>query len=117
MKAPTYTKDFGEISLADIGQVGGKNASLGELFNSLKPKGVNVLDGFATTADAFQRFVEQNELQPILRKFFADLNTDDGAVAKTRFGSAKHNPKCSDTQRSAGRLPRGVRATLRAARL
>lgn len=47
-----YTLGFGQISLKDLPRVGGKNASLGELFNMLKPKGIGVLDGFATTADA-----------------------------------------------------------------
>jgi hypothetical protein len=46
-----YTLDFGQITLKHLARVGGKNASLGELFNSLKPKGIGILDGFATTAD------------------------------------------------------------------
>ena len=49
-----YTLDFEEITLKDLSRVGGKNASLGELFNSLKPKGIGVLGGFATTADAYR---------------------------------------------------------------
>ena len=49
--------DFSDITLADLPRVGGKNASLGELFRSLKPKGVGVLDGFATTADAYRRLL------------------------------------------------------------
>jgi hypothetical protein len=44
----SYLVDFSEITLADVAQVGGKNASLGELFRALKSKGVGVLDGFAT---------------------------------------------------------------------
>jgi pyruvate, water dikinase len=50
--ASTYTLDFSDITLEDVGRVGGKNASLGEMFRALKPAGVGVLDGFATTADA-----------------------------------------------------------------
>ena len=42
------------VTLADVAQVGGKNASLGELLRSLEPKGVAVPDGFAITADAFR---------------------------------------------------------------
>jgi pyruvate,water dikinase len=41
--------DFEQISSRDLARAGGKNASLGELFRALKPKGVGVLDGFATT--------------------------------------------------------------------
>ena len=47
-----YTLDFAEIRMSDIARVGGKNASLGEMFNALKPKGVGVTDGFATTSAA-----------------------------------------------------------------
>lgn len=45
VKNLVYTLDFSEIGLKDVGQVGGKNASPGELFNSLKPKGVGDIDG------------------------------------------------------------------------
>ncbi|MCA9567225.1 MAG: hypothetical protein KC656_05260, partial [Myxococcales bacterium] len=43
---------FSDLSMDDIGQVGGKNASLGELIRGLGARGVAVPDGFATTADA-----------------------------------------------------------------
>ena len=54
-----YTLDFAEIGIKDISRVGGKNASLGELFNALKSKGVGVIDGFATTADAYRTLLTQ----------------------------------------------------------
>ncbi len=57
-----YVLDFADISLTDVASVGGKNASLGELFRSLKPKGVGVLDGFATTADAYRRLLATDRL-------------------------------------------------------
>ena len=44
------TLDFSEIRMRDVARVGGKNASLGELFNAVRDKGIHVLDGFATTA-------------------------------------------------------------------
>jgi pyruvate,water dikinase len=49
-----YTLDFSQVTLKSLPLVGGKNASLGELFNALKSKGIGVLDGFATTADAYR---------------------------------------------------------------
>jgi pyruvate,water dikinase len=58
----TYTLDFSKISLKSLPLVGGKNASLGELFNALKPKGIGVLDGFATTADAYRSLLREREL-------------------------------------------------------
>ncbi|GAA4833514.1 phosphoenolpyruvate synthase [Kitasatospora terrestris] len=48
---------FTELGRADVGLVGGKNASLGELITRLGPSGVRVPDGFATTADAFREFL------------------------------------------------------------
>ncbi|HET6534427.1 MAG TPA: phosphoenolpyruvate synthase [Actinoplanes sp.] len=52
---------FADLGLADLDQVGGKNASLGEMIANLVSAGVSVPDGFATTADAFRRFVAQIE--------------------------------------------------------
>jgi pyruvate,water dikinase len=48
-----YTLWLDKISMADLGQVGGKNASLGEMIGNLTSAGVNVPGGFATTADAY----------------------------------------------------------------
>ena len=66
--------DFADITLADVSRVGGKNASLGELFRSLKPHGVGVLDGFATTADAYRRLLASGDLENRLRSIFTTFN-------------------------------------------
>jgi pyruvate,water dikinase len=58
---------FGEIGIKDIPQVGGKNASLGEMVRALESKGIAVPDGFATTAFAYRSFVEANGIEPALR--------------------------------------------------
>lgn len=70
------TLNFADISLKDLPRVGGKNASLGELFNALKAQGVGVLDGFATTADAYRVFLLQDDLQYKLRSLL-DFNAED----------------------------------------
>jgi pyruvate, water dikinase len=63
----SYIKSFKQILLSDIPSVGGKNASLGEMFNRLSGKGVPVPDGFATTSAAFWYFLDHNKLrQPII---------------------------------------------------
>jgi pyruvate, water dikinase len=63
----SYIKPFKQILLSDIALVGGKNASLGEMFNRLSDKGVPVPDGFATTSAAFWYFLDHNKLrQPII---------------------------------------------------
>ncbi len=53
---------FAELGVADVARVGGKNASLGEMIRHLSPAGIRVPDGFATTADAYRRFLQANDL-------------------------------------------------------
>ncbi|HEX6260229.1 MAG TPA: PEP/pyruvate-binding domain-containing protein, partial [Woeseiaceae bacterium] len=53
---------FEQLGIADVPQVGGKNASLGEMVRSLSGAGVRVPEGFATSAAAFRRFVQGNDL-------------------------------------------------------
>jgi pyruvate,water dikinase len=53
---------FDDITSDDVSRVGGKNASLGEMVRTLKPKGIYVPDGFATTAQAYWEFLEANQL-------------------------------------------------------
>jgi pyruvate,water dikinase len=54
--------DFADIGLADLPQVGGKNASLGEMIGELHAEGVNVPGGFATTSAAYRAFIDANGL-------------------------------------------------------
>ena len=84
-----YTLDFCQIGLKDISRVGGKNASLGEMFNTLKPSGVGVLDGFATTAEAFWLLLQSAGLNEKLRMIFSDLNVDDVEKLATRGHAAR----------------------------
>ena len=71
------TLDFSQIRMRDTARVGGKNASLGELFHSFHTKGIGVLDGFATTANAFRLFLQQLNLETKLRKVFDGLDVED----------------------------------------
>jgi pyruvate,water dikinase len=69
-----FIKKFSEINLADVADVGGKNASLGEMYTKLSSKGILVPDGFATTAFAFQKFLEENNLKSRLSELMASLD-------------------------------------------
>ena len=69
-----YIKQFNEISIADIALVGGKNASLGEMFSKLSSKGISVPDGFATTAYAFEEFLTHNSLHSKLDDLMCQLD-------------------------------------------
>jgi pyruvate,water dikinase len=66
---------FNQISIADIGKVGGKNASLGEMYNQLNPKGIGIPNGFALTADAYRLFRKQNNIEQKLNDLLLSLDT------------------------------------------
>jgi pyruvate,water dikinase len=84
-----YTLDFAEVGLKDISRVGGKNASLGELFNALKSKGVGVIDGFATTADAYRALLAQGQLEYELRSLLSDFDPEDVEELRRRGHAAR----------------------------
>jgi len=66
-----------EVGLKDIPQVGGKNASLGEMLQQLAPQGIQVPTGFATTAHAYRQFIASAGLDEKLREIFRDLDIED----------------------------------------
>jgi len=72
-----YIKPFSDISIEDVPEVGGKNASLGEMFSRLSKKGIRVPDGFATTAIAFGEYMTHNGLHQPLRELMASLDRRD----------------------------------------
>lgn len=72
-----YLKFFEELSIDDIPVVGGKNASLGEMYHHLKPQGVNLPNGVATTADAYRHFLEQAGLNQKIEETLEGLDVND----------------------------------------
>lgn len=66
---------FSEISIKDVPFVGGKNASLGEMFLQLGSKGISVPDGFALTSAAYWHYLKENKLDKKLRNLFVGLNS------------------------------------------
>lgn len=66
-----------DISMDDVAQVGGKNASLGELIRAVTPKGVRVPQGFCVTADAYYYFLHETKLDRFIEKALAKLDTHD----------------------------------------
>jgi len=65
----SYIIRFRNMNLGDVPKVGGKNASLGEMLSHLTEKGVNIPDGFATTADGYRLFLKSNKLEDKIRHF------------------------------------------------
>ena len=69
-------KSFTEIGIQDVPVVGGKNASLGELITSLSQYGIRVPDGFATTAEAFWLFIDDNGIRGELAGLMKQLDRE-----------------------------------------
>jgi pyruvate, water dikinase len=69
--------DLAELTMGDVAQVGGKNASLGELLGNLAEAGVQVPGGFATTADAFRAHLAQDGLDARIDQRLKGLDIDD----------------------------------------
>ena len=73
-----------DVGMSDVDKVGGKNASLGEMISGLESQGVRVPGGFATTAEAFESFLEHSDLKNKINKLLFDLDiTDISALTKT----------------------------------
>ncbi|WP_153717494.1 phosphoenolpyruvate synthase [Eikenella corrodens] len=77
---------FENLRMTDVEQVGGKNASLGEMISQLAGKGVRVPGGFATTAEAYRAFLSHNGLNERISAALAELDVDD-VVELARVGA------------------------------
>ncbi len=74
---------FDRLRKDDVDQVGGKNASLGEMISQLSGAGIRVPEGFATTAYGFREFLAENALEDRIAARLATLDVDDvTALAK-----------------------------------
>jgi pyruvate,water dikinase len=72
-----YVVELDQLSMDDVSRVGGKNASLGEMLQNLAPLGVSVPGGFATTADAYREFLEQDGLKDRIAERLHQLDITD----------------------------------------
>lgn len=96
---------FRQIGIKDIGNVGGKNASLGELFNQLGPQGIPVPDGFALTAAAYRLFLQRNGLEDQLQALIAGLDKKAYANLVATGASAR-------SLMMKGRIPEEIKTAL-----
>jgi len=75
---------FKQISIKDVPLVGGKNASLGEMFSKLTRKGINVPDGFVLTSRAYWYYLKANKIDKKIKEIFAGLDSKNlGSLKKT----------------------------------
>ncbi|MCS6985421.1 MAG: phosphoenolpyruvate synthase [Leptospiraceae bacterium] len=72
-----FIRRFAELRIEDVPLVGGKNASLGEMYRELKEKGIEVPDGFAVTAEAYRYFFKKTRLDEKVMEILKGLNTHD----------------------------------------
>jgi pyruvate, water dikinase len=93
---------FAQVGLDAIPQVGGKNASLGEMIRELGAQGVRVPAGFATTADAYRHFIASNRLEERLHALLDGLDSHDIAALQAAGAAARslllHAPLPGDLQ-------------------
>lgn len=75
-----------DTNRGEVGRVGGKNASLGEMIGTLASEGIRVPGGFATTSDAYWHFIKANDLPKILQRELADL--ESGHITLAEAGEA-----------------------------
>ncbi|KLU15240.1 MULTISPECIES: phosphoenolpyruvate synthase [Xenorhabdus] len=81
---PSNVLWYNQLGMNDVNRVGGKNASLGEMITNLAELGVSVPNGFATTAQAFNDFLEQSGVNQRIYQLLDETNVDDvNQLAKT----------------------------------
>lgn len=76
-KSKNFVLWFSEIGIQDVPMVGGKNASLGEMYRKLHDKGINIPNGFAITAYAYRYFLKYAGIEDEIKKVLKDLDTGD----------------------------------------
>lgn len=72
-----YIKWFNELSIEDVDLVGGKNASLGEMYQNLSKEGIRIPNGFAITAEAYRQILDDNNVWEKLHEQLDDFDPDD----------------------------------------
>jgi pyruvate,water dikinase len=88
-KSNPLVLDLSEVSADDVALVGGKCASLGELFRSLRPRGVRAVDGFATTSEAYRLLLETDGLGTRLKELMNKLDHEDIKALNTAGREAR----------------------------
>jgi pyruvate,water dikinase len=77
MSSPSFIRWFRELGMDDVALVGGKNASLGEMYRALTPRGIAIPNGFAITAEAYRHFLRSSGLEQKIRDILKGLDTSN----------------------------------------
>jgi pyruvate,water dikinase len=105
--SPEYVRWFESLNNSDVPIVGGKNASLGEMVRTLKPGGIRIPDGFATTSAAYWEFLKANKLNDSIQQHIQDW--ESGRVTLEETGKAIRRLILS------GHFPEAIEAGIRKA--
>lgn len=84
-----YIRWFNELGIDDVPLVGGKNASLGEMYQELTPQGIQIPNGFAVTAEAYRYVLEASNGWVALHEALDELNPEDVADLAKRARKAR----------------------------
>jgi pyruvate,water dikinase len=106
--APTtlhYIRWFEELGIHDVALVGGKNASLGELYRKLVPKGIKVPNGFAITADAYWDLLRHNRLLERIKEILSGLDHRNAEALRQTGSAIRH-------ELSAVKLPENLQGEI-----
>lgn len=85
-----WVRRFRDLTIADVPQVGGKNASLGEMLRELTGKGIQIPDGYAVTAQAYRAFLHYNELDERIIAILQGLDPKNVDDLLARTGQIRH---------------------------
>jgi len=88
-KSNKYIKFFNQLTIKNVPQVGGKNASLGEMYCKLSSQGIRVPNGFATTAYAYNYFLKSTDVKKEIKKILKGLNTHNVVDLMRRGGEVR----------------------------
>ena len=89
MSAQNYIRWFNELGIEDVPLVGGKNASLGEMYRELTPQGILIPNGFAVTAEAYRYVLDEAGAWDELHQALDDLNPEDVSDLAKRARKAR----------------------------
>jgi pyruvate,water dikinase len=94
--ASSYIRWFSDVGLGDVAAVGGKNASLGELYRELASAGVRVPNGFAVTADGYRHFMQATGLTARIGDLLSGLQVTNLADLAERGLAIRHAITAAD---------------------
>ena len=103
-----FIRNFEDLHIGDVPEVGGKNASLGEMIGALQPLGIRIPPGFATTAEAYLAFLDYNKLRP--KVFKMKGSSARAAVMKGTFPKELEEEIC-EAYRTSGMRDVAVRSS------